>query len=114
MHTESQRLRKVVVDLQRRFPTDFPWHAPSSHHKIFPHKICSKGWVNLFLIGSLTAALRLSKGWVRKDLNLVIGIGCTACSGQTIPYTTRDPQRHPIIPAPISSGPPERLVVLAL
>ena len=31
---------------------------------------------NLFLIGSLTAALRFSKGWVRKDLNLVMGIGC--------------------------------------
>ena len=32
---------------------------------------------NRFLIGSLTAALRLSKGWVRKDLNLVMGIGYT-------------------------------------
>ena len=32
---------------------------------------------NLFLISSLTAALRCSKGWVRKDLNLVMGIGCT-------------------------------------
>ena len=31
---------------------------------------------NLFLIGSLTAALRFSEGWVRKDLNLVMGIGC--------------------------------------
>ena len=34
---------------------------------------------NLFLIGSLTAALRLSKGWVRKYLNLVMGIGCSSC-----------------------------------
>ena len=42
-----------------------------------PHKICSKGWVaqTPFLIGSFTAALRCSKGWVRKDLNLVMGIG---------------------------------------
>ena len=32
---------------------------------------------NLFLIGSLTAGLRFSKGWVRKDLNLVMRIGCT-------------------------------------
>ena len=32
---------------------------------------------NRFLMGSLTAALRLSKGWVRKDLNLVMGIGFT-------------------------------------
>ena len=31
---------------------------------------------NLF-IGSLTAALRFSKGSVRKDLNLVMGIGCS-------------------------------------
>ena len=31
---------------------------------------------NLCLIGSLTAALRFSKGSVRKDLNLVMGIGC--------------------------------------
>ena len=31
---------------------------------------------DLCLIGSLTAALRFSKGWVRKYLNLVIGIGC--------------------------------------
>ena len=52
----------------------------SSHHNIFPHKILSKGWVaqKPFLIGSLTAALRFSKGWVRKDLNLVMGIGCRA------------------------------------
>ena len=53
-----------------------------SHHKIFPHKTFSKGWVaqEPFVIGSLTAALRFSKGWVRKDLNLVMGIGCTAGS----------------------------------
>ena len=31
---------------------------------------------NLFLIGSLTAALRLSKGWVRKDPNLGLRTGC--------------------------------------
>ena len=30
---------------------------------------------NLCLIGSLTAALRFSKGWVRKDLNIILGIG---------------------------------------
>ena len=29
-----------------------------------------------FLIGSLTAALRLSKGWVRKDPNLGLRTGC--------------------------------------
>ena len=29
------------------------------------------------MIGSLTAALRFSKGWVREYLNLVMGIGCT-------------------------------------
>ena len=28
------------------------------------------------MIGSLTAALRLSKGWIRKGLNLAMGIGC--------------------------------------
>ena len=50
----------------------------SSHHNIFPHKTFSKGWVaqKPILIGSLTAALRFSKGWVRKYLNLVMGIGC--------------------------------------
>ena len=32
---------------------------------------------NRFSIGSLTAALRFYKGWVRKDLNLVMGTGCT-------------------------------------
>ena len=31
---------------------------------------------NLLLICGLTAALRFSKGWVQKDLNLVMGIGC--------------------------------------
>ena len=57
--------------------------TPSSHHKIFPHKTCSEGWVaqkNCLLIGSLTAALRLSKGLVRKYLNLVMGIGCRVTS----------------------------------
>ena len=32
---------------------------------------------NLFLTGSLTAALRFSKGWVRKDANLGLRTGCT-------------------------------------
>ena len=56
--------------------------TPSSHHNIFPHKTCSKGEVveKPLLIGRLTAALRLSKGWVRKDPNLVTGIGCTGCA----------------------------------
>ena len=31
---------------------------------------------NLFLIGSLTTALRFSKGWVRKDANLGLRTGC--------------------------------------
>ena len=31
---------------------------------------------NLFLIGSLSAALRFSKGWVRKDPNLGLRTGC--------------------------------------
>ena len=46
---------------------------------MFPHKTFSKGWVaeKPFGVGSLTAALRFSKGWVRKDLNLVMGVGCT-------------------------------------
>ena len=47
-------------------------YTPSSHSKNSLSKICSKGWVaqKSFLIGSLTAALRFSKGWVRKDTNL--------------------------------------------
>ena len=36
---------------------------------------------NLFLIGSSTAALRCSAGWVRKDLNLVMGIRCRLIGG---------------------------------
>ena len=31
---------------------------------------------NLFFIGGLTAALRFSKGWVRKDANLGLRTGC--------------------------------------
>ena len=52
--------------------------TPSSHSKNSLSKICSKGWLaqKPLLIGSLTAALRFSKGWVRKDPNLVMGIGC--------------------------------------
>ena len=55
-------------------------NTPNSNHNIFPHKTFSRVWVaqKPFLIGSLTAALRCSKGWVRKDLNLVMGIGCIA------------------------------------
>ena len=37
---------------------------------------------NLFLIGSLTAALRFSKGWVRKDANLGLRTGCTHTPAQ--------------------------------
>ena len=52
--------------------------TPSSHSKNSATKICSKGWVaqKPFLIGSLTAALRFSKGWVRKDANLGLRTGC--------------------------------------
>ena len=54
-------------------------HTPSSHSKISRTKICSKGWVaqKLVLIGSLSAALRFSKGWVRKDANLGLRTGCS-------------------------------------
>ena len=53
--------------------------TPSSHHNFcltisFPRVGLPR---NLFLIGSLTAALIFSKGWVRKYLNLVMGTGCT-------------------------------------
>ena len=54
-------------------------YTPSSHSKNSLSKICFKGCVAqkpFLLIGSLTAALRLSKGWVRKDLNLKMRIGC--------------------------------------
>ena len=52
-------------------------HTPSSHSKNSATKICSKGWVaqKSFLIGSLTAALRFSKGRVRKDANLGLRTG---------------------------------------
>ena len=37
---------------------------------------------NLFLIGSLTAAVRCSKGWVRQDANLGLRSGCARRQGQ--------------------------------
>ena len=37
---------------------------------------------NRFLIGNLTAALRFSKGWVRKDANLGLRTGCKG----TVPF----------------------------
>ena len=54
--------------------------TPSSHSKNSLSKICSKGWVaqKPFLIGNLTAALRLSEGWVRKDPNLGLRTGCSS------------------------------------
>ena len=36
---------------------------------------------NFLLIGSLTAALRFSKGWVRKDANLGLRTGCKGRAG---------------------------------
>ena len=59
-----------------------PPPAPRSHSKNSLSKICSKGWVaqKPSLIGSLTAELRFSKGWVRKDANLGLRTGCTPSS----------------------------------
>ena len=56
---------------------------PISHSNNSLSKICSKGWVaqKPFLIGSLTAALRLSKGWVQKDTNLGLRTGCSGRGG---------------------------------
>ena len=69
--------RQVAQDSLDR---DLRRHTPSSHSKNLATKICSKGWVaqKSFLIGSLTAALRFSKGWARKDANLGLRTGCTA------------------------------------
>ena len=52
--------------------------TPNSNTKNSATKICSKGWVaqKLLLIGNLTAALKSSKGWVRKDANLGLRTGC--------------------------------------
>ena len=52
--------------------------TPSAHSNNSLSKICSKGWVaqKAFFIGSLTAALRFSKGWIRKDTNLGLRTGC--------------------------------------
>ena len=56
------------VRVYTQFPsTDFP------SQDIFQGLGCQETFL---LIGSLMAALRCSKGWVRKDLNLVMGIGC--------------------------------------
>ena len=45
---------------------------------------------NRFLMGSLTAALRFSKGWVQKDANIGLRTGCSAtrlnCANQACEY----------------------------
>ena len=68
----------LTIDLGDNYTA---WGAPtpSSHSKNSAIKICSKGWVaqKPFLTGSLTAALRFSKGWVRKDTNLGLRTGCS-------------------------------------
>ena len=60
--------------------------TPNSNTKNSATKICSKGWVaqELFLIGNLTAALRFSKGWVRKDTNLGLRTGCMSVSSKML------------------------------
>ena len=64
-------LVEVAVLVYTQFPSqDFP------SQDFFQGLGCPEAFL---LIGSLTAALRFSKGWVRKDLNLVMGIGCTWC-----------------------------------
>ena len=62
--------------------------TPSSHSKISRHKTFAKGWVakKLRLIGSLTAALKCSKGWVRKDANLGLRTGCNSGGLGYLPF----------------------------
>ena len=68
----SSNSKSITVTIHNRSST------PRSHSNNALSKICSKGWVaqKLFLIGSLRAALRFSKGWVRKDANLGSRTGC--------------------------------------
>ena len=77
-----ETLKSTIRRLQLWRPTvlQTSGHTPSSHSKNSLSKICFKGWVAqkpYVLIGSFTAALRFSKGWVRKDTNLGLRTGCT-------------------------------------
>ena len=75
----------LLTLLDSNFPVNPPW-AWELHPLHF--RLCLSGTLRIFvprsglprnlcLIGSLTAALRCSKGWLRKYLNLVMGIACT-------------------------------------
>ena len=69
---------------------------------------------NLFLIGSLTAALRFSKGWVRRDANLGLRIGCTKIARLKIsgkfPVDMRTPPLK--IEIRLESNPPKSIVLV--
>ena len=54
--------------------------TPSPRYKISRCKTFAKGWVaqKYILIGNYRSGVIFSKGWVRKDENLITWIGCTA------------------------------------
>ena len=54
--------------------------TPGPRYKISRYKTFAKGWVaqKHLLIGNYRSGVRLSKGWVRKDENLITWIGCSA------------------------------------
>ena len=78
--TTEYRLSTPLFTRTRSYGRNHPRDSgtPNSNTKNSATKICSKGWVaqKPFLIGNLMAALRLSKGWVRKDANLGLRTGC--------------------------------------
>ena len=52
--------------------------TPGPRFKISRYNTFAKGWVaqKHFLIGNYRSVVRLSKGWVRKDENMITWIGC--------------------------------------
>ena len=53
--------------------------TPGPRYKISHYKTFAKGWVaqKHLLIGNYRSGVRFSKGWVRKDENLITWIGCS-------------------------------------
>ena len=92
------------------FFTDNYICTPSFHHNNFQHKICSKDLVAQTPLRTLSELI-LSKGWVRKYQNIILGIGCRPSA--TLHFG-RNQCRAPRAPRPPRAAPLLSFIIIIL
>ena len=87
--------------------------TPGPRYKISPYKTFAKGWVaqKHLLIGNYRSGVRFSKGWVRKDKNLITWIGCMPVDNRALTIFSDASECPSVLQRKSSGGRPGVLAV---